>query len=350
MTDFRDYDDVIWASASATLGLTLFDAAGEAVRARDGTREHVMRGRLGGLAAVVEMPHLRGTHRCIVRVELAAPLMLGLRWRYGAELSDIAPPVYPTFVAEGIDEERVRRFAMRTRASAAIEEAIRGLGLVFAIMDDTSVRISRFGAPDGPSFFIDVARVAERVAHGLADARREIGDAGWEPSVRADLEDVAASFGADADVEGYVVRGSLGGTSIDLAVRTSGRRFEIVASIVGRRSSELVIETRASRRGHLLHDLFHRHATGDDAFDRVFAVDADGETVRRRCTAEVRAALLGLGADTLRYEAGGLTATLPLSPMLIAEGGPRGRIVEWVERLRSAVLALGGGTSATPYR
>lgn len=350
MPDFRDYDDVIWASAAATLGLCLYDGGGNVVPPRDGGRAHVMRGRLGDLSATVRGPRTLGTDRCIVEVELPFPLMLGLRWRYGGELTELTPPLFVHFSVDGLELARATRLATKTRASAHIEDAIRGLGLVHAAMDDTTVRIARVGSPEGPSYYVDTVRVAERVAHLLAEARGEIGDAAWEGVTRQELDRVAASFGLEADARHFAVRGSVGGADLDLSIRAASARFEIAAKLARRGTTTLVIETRSSRRGHAIHDFFHRRATGDPAFDRVFAVDADAETIERRCNADVRAALLALGADVVRYDAAGLSLITDLAPFIADTEPSRGAISRLVEGMRSVLLALSTPTPSSPYR
>lgn len=350
MPDFRDYDDVIWASASATLGLTLYDEAGNVVAPRDGNRAHVMRGRLSDLSTTVRGPRTLGTDRCIVEVELAYPLMLGLRWRYGGELAELRPPLFAHFSVDAIEAARATRLATKTRASAHIEDAIRGLGLVHAAMDDTTVKIARVGSPEGPSYYVETVRVAERVARLIAEARAEIGDADWERVAQAELDRVASTFGLDADARAFAVRGPVGGAELDLSIQAAPARFEIAATLAGRGSPSLVIETRASRRGHAIHDFFHRRATGDPAFDRAFAVDADAETIARRCTPEARAGILALGADVLRYDATGLSIVVGLAPFLEDAEPARGGVARLVERMRSILLALGGATPSSPYR
>lgn len=352
MPDFRDYDDVIWASAASTLGLGLFDEAGAPVAARDGSRAHVMRGLVDGLDAVVRGPRVRGTDLC--RVELALPinLMLGLRWRYGGELTDLIPPLLLHFSVDGVDRERARRFALRTFRHRDIEDAIRALGLVHALLEDTSVRLVRFGSPEGPSFYLDAVRAARDVARWMVEAKRELGEEPWETELREELTNAAAAFGLDEDLHRFTLVGSAGGSAITLELRAGASGYELVATLTGRGSSELAIETRASRRGRLLHDLFRRHATDDPAFDKVFAVDGDPETIALRCAEDLRAELLDLAPLALSYHASGLRVVLPLAPVLAPRDPAAGRtrVARLLERLRGVVLRLGGVSPTSPYR
>jgi hypothetical protein len=351
MPDFRDYDDVIWASASTSLGLGLVDSSGAHVRAREGNRTHAMRGKLGDLETVVLGPRTRGTDRCVVEIALPINLMLGLRWRYGGELTDLTPPLLLNFSVDGVDRQRARRLATKTAASAKIEDAIRALGLVHAAMDDTTVRVSRFGSPEGPNFYVDCVRAAERASRWLMEGKREIGESAWERELREELDSVGATYGVDVDADRFALRGSLGGTTLALELRASTSRYEVDVTLTGRGSSELVIETRASRRGHTLHDLFHRHATGDAAFDRAFAVDGSAETIAKRCTADARASILSIGADRLSYGARGLHVVAPLASILVPDPqAGRTRLLRFVEGLRRVVLALTGAPPSTPYR
>lgn len=350
MPDFRDYDDVIWASAASTLGLGLFDESGAPVAPRDGSRADVMRGQIAERDTVVRAPRTRGTDVCFVEVALPINLLLGLRWRYGGELTDLTPPILLHFSVDGLDRERARKFATR-KARSAIELAIRGLGLVHAALDDTTVRISRFGSPDGPGFYLDTVRAAGDVARWMMESKRELGDSALEVELREELANAAAAFGVDAELERFRLAGSVGGTTITLELRAGATDHELVATLTGRGSSELVIETRSSRRGRTLHDLFRRHATRDQAFDKAFAVDADAETIARRCTDDVRADLLSLGARSLSYDARGLRVVLPLAPLL--EDDPatgHTRLARVIERLRSLVLRLAGAVATSPYR
>lgn len=352
MPDFRDYDDVIWASAASTLGLALFDESGAPVAARDGSRAHVMRGHIGEFDAVVRGPRARGTDLCVVEIALPINLMLGLRWRYGGELTDLMPPILLHFSVDGLDRERARRFATSTARHRDIEDAIRALGLVHAALEDTSVRVARFGSPEGPSFYLDAVRTAHDVARWMVEAKRELGDAPWELELREELTNAAAAFGLEEDLDRFTLVGSAGGAALTLELRATASGYELVATLTGRGSSELVIETRATRRGRLLHDLFRRHATKDAAFDKVFAVDADRETIARRCSDDLRAELLDLAPLALSYDARGLHVVLGLAPILAprAAAAGRTRVARLIERLRRVVLRLGGVTPASPYR
>ncbi|MFO0613286.1 MAG: hypothetical protein U0414_11885 [Polyangiaceae bacterium] len=351
MPDFRDYDDVIWASASTSLGLAMFDADGKLVPPREGDRSHAMRGRLGDLDALVRVPRARGADRCVVEISFPMNLLLGLRWRYGGELTDLTPPILLHFTVDGADRERARRLATKTAASAKIEDAIRALGFVHAEITDTSVRISRFGSPEGPGFYVDCVRAAERGAHWVMEGRKEIGDSPWEREVREELDNAAAAFGVDVDPARLSLRGSIGGATLALDLRATPSRYEVDLTLLGRGSSELAIETRASRKGHTLHDLFHRHSTGDAAFDRAFAVDGTPQSIAKRCTPDVRAALLGLGADRLSYDARGLHVVAPLMPLLAVESpSGRTRLARFIERVAGVARALLGAPPSTPYR
>lgn len=353
MPDFRDYDDVIWASAASTLALTLYDEDGDPIASRDGQRSHEMRGQLAGLDAVVRATRVRGVDRCVAEVALPLNLLVGLKWSWGGELSDLGPPLVLQSSFDGIDLQRAAKLARKAAPSALIEDAIRSLGLVHAVIGDTSVRITRIGSPEGPGFHVECARVAARVAGMMVEARREIGDAPWEIDLREQLEVAAGTFGLDADLARYTLRGSIAGASLSLGLRAAATGYELWANLQGRGSNDLVVETRSSRRGHTLRDLFRRNATGDPAFDKTFAVDAEQAVIERRVDADTRAEIQALGATTLLHDHTGLSVVSPLQHVLdqAAPGSPRDAIARFVDRLKSTGLKLSGKSPPrTPYR
>lgn len=159
-----------------------------------------------------------------MRVRLVRPLLLGLVARTFSPPKDARRPsgyqwgIGPETTVEGIDRDRIEAMFSNTSAGPELGRLVRQLGsLGWAELTDGDLRSQSEIYTDSSRGYVELIRVAARIAVLAEAARAELAPAEWEVALRMKLEAVASEHRLEMSSSQFTVTGTV--RSSKVAVR-----------------------------------------------------------------------------------------------------------------------------------